>query len=144
MTGSRHSRTVCESSRIFRPYTSPLANHKGSSIHGRTIWHTHGLSGYAYIEQELHNMNSSHTHHNNTMVPPTTYYNHSMPPHVHKAEYSSATREPERYRGGGGGINRIPNTHLRHPWEESRQNDVRQPEFSPTNLMDVRQTWWKN
>jgi hypothetical protein len=52
-----------------------------------------------------------------------------MPPHVHRVEYSSATRELE-----SGGINRTPNTHLRHPWEESRQNDVRQPEISTHKL----------
>jgi hypothetical protein len=35
-------------------------------------------------------------------------------PYVHRVEYSSATREPDRYRAGGGGINRTPNTHLGH------------------------------
>jgi hypothetical protein len=50
------------------------------------------------------------------------------------AKYSSATSDPERYRTGGGGINRTPNTHLGHPWEESRQNDVRQPKISTHKL----------
>jgi hypothetical protein len=63
-----------------------------------------------------------------------TYYNHAMPPHGHRAENSSVTREPERNRAGGGGINRTYNTHLGHPWEESRQNDVRQPEISTHKL----------
>jgi hypothetical protein len=57
-----------------------------------------------------------------------------MPPHEHMAEYSLATREPERYREEGGCINRTPNTHLEHPWEESRQNDVRQPDISTHKL----------
>jgi hypothetical protein len=35
---------------------------------------------------------------------------------------------------GGGGINRTPNTHIEHPWEKSRQNDVRQPEISTHKL----------
>jgi hypothetical protein len=43
-------------------------------------------------------------------------------------------REPERYRAGAGDINRTPNTHLKHPWEESRQSDVRQPEISTHKL----------
>jgi hypothetical protein len=55
-----------------------------------------------------------------------------MPPYVHRAGYYSTTREPERFRVGGGGINRTPNTHLRHTWKESQQNDVRQPKiFTP-------------
>jgi hypothetical protein len=49
-------------------------------------------------------------------------------------EYSLATREPERYKAGGGGINRTPSTHLGHPWEESRQNDVSQPDISTHKL----------
>ena len=49
-------------------------------------------------------------------------------------EYSSATRELERYKAGGGGINRTPSTHLGHPWEESRQNDVSQPDISTHKL----------
>jgi hypothetical protein len=53
-----------------------------------------------------------------------------MPPHVHRAEYSSTTRDPERYRAGGGGINKTPNTYLGHPYEESRQNNVSQPKIS--------------
>jgi hypothetical protein len=67
---------------------------------------------------------------------PASYCNHAMPPHMHRARYSLATREPERYRAGGGGINRTPNTHLRHPWEESQQNDIRQLEIFTPNLMD--------
>jgi hypothetical protein len=66
--------------------------------------------------------------------PPATHYNHAMPPHGHRAEYCSATREPERYRAGAGDINRTSNTHLGHPWEESRQSDVRQPEISTHKL----------
>jgi hypothetical protein len=66
-----------------------------------------------------------------------------MAPHGHMAEYYSDTREPDRYRAGGGGINMTPNTQLGHPWEESRHNDVRQPQISTHNLMDGRQTWQK-
>jgi hypothetical protein len=33
-------------------------------------------------------------------TPPIAYYNNAMPPHMHRAGYSSATREPKRYRAG--------------------------------------------
>jgi hypothetical protein len=85
--------------------------------------------------RELHNIHSSHTHLSNTMVPQlTTYYNHVMQPHEHRDEYSLATKERNRDRAGGGGINRTTSTHLGHPWEERRHNDVRQPEISTHKL----------
>jgi hypothetical protein len=91
-----HTRTVRPSRGLFGPYVGP--------------------SGYAYTEpgaaQYAHFPHSSQQHYG---APLATYYNHAMPPHVHRAKYSSATREPERYRAGGGGINRTPNTHLGHP-----------------------------
>jgi hypothetical protein len=86
-----------------------------------------GRSGFAYTELgAAQYAQFRHPSQQNYATPPTAYYNHAMPPHVHRVEYFSATREPERYRARGGGINRTPNTHLRHPLEESRQNDVRQ------------------
>jgi hypothetical protein len=45
---------------------------------------------------------------------PMTYYNHVVTPQMSSVEYSSATREPERYRARGGGTNRTPNTHFEH------------------------------
>jgi hypothetical protein len=47
-----------------------------------------------------------------------------LPPHEQRVEYSSATREAERCRAGGGGINRTPSTHLGHPWEESQTPEI--------------------
>jgi hypothetical protein len=94
-----------------------------------------GPSGYVYVEPIVAQYTQfPHPSQQHYSAPPATYYNHALPPHGHMAEYSSATREPKRYRVGGGGINRTPNTHLRHPWEESQQNDVRQPEISTHKL----------
>jgi hypothetical protein len=53
---------------------------------------------------------------------------------MHKTGYSSTDRELERYRTGGGVTNRTSITHLEHPWEESRQNNVRQPKFFTPKL----------
>jgi hypothetical protein len=76
-------------------------------------------SGYTYAEQGAAQyaqfLHSSQQHYD---IPPVAYYNHAMPPHKHRDEYSSATREPERYRPGGDGTNRTPNTHFEHHWEE--------------------------
>jgi hypothetical protein len=68
---------------------------------------THGPSGYAYAEPRVAQYtqfpHSSQQHYD---TPPATYYDHTMPPHEHSVKYSSVTREPERYRAGGGVINR--------------------------------------
>jgi hypothetical protein len=73
-------------------------------------------SRYAYVEpivvQYAQFPHSSQQHYG---APPATHYNPTIPPHGHRAEYCSATREPERYRAGAGDINRTPNTHLKHP-----------------------------
>jgi hypothetical protein len=117
--------TTGQSGYTFRPF-GPVADHPTSYV---------GPSGYAYVEpraaQYTQFPHSSQQHYG---APPTTHYNHAIPPHGHRAEYCSATREPERYRAGAGDINRTPNTHLKHPWEESRQSDVRQPEISTHKL----------
>jgi hypothetical protein len=78
-----------------------------------------GPFGYAYAEPRAAQPfpHSSQQHYG---APPTTHYNHAIPPHGHRAEYCSATIEPERYMAGAGDINRTSSTHLRHPWEESR------------------------
>jgi hypothetical protein len=79
------------------------------------------LSGYAYGELRVAQYTQfPHPSQQHYGAPPATYYNHAIPPHEHMAEYSSATREPERCRAGGGGINITPSTHLGHPWEESQ------------------------
>jgi hypothetical protein len=53
---------------------------------------------------------------------------------MHMTEYPLANRELERYRARGVVINRTSNTHLKHPWEEIRQNNVRQPEIFTRKL----------
>jgi hypothetical protein len=94
-------------------------------------------SGYAYKEPgDAQYPQFTHPSQQHYTTSPVAYCNHAMPPHIHRAGYSLATREPERYRAGGGGINRTPNTHLRHPWEESQQNDIMQLEIFTPNLMD--------
>jgi hypothetical protein len=76
-----------------------------------------GPSEYAYTEpgatEYVQFPHPSQLHYG---APPAAYYNHVVPPHVLRAEYYFATRDPKRYRAGGGGINRTPNTHLGHPW----------------------------
>jgi hypothetical protein len=75
-----------------------------------------GPSGYAYAEpraaQYAQFPHSSQQHYG---APPATHYNHAIPPYGHRAEYCSATKEPERYRAGAGDINRTPSTHIKHP-----------------------------
>jgi hypothetical protein len=75
-----------------------------------------GPFGYAYAEpraaQYTQFPHSSQQHYG---APPATHYNHTIPPHGHRAKYCSATRESQRYRAGAGDINRTPNTHLKHP-----------------------------
>jgi hypothetical protein len=66
-------------------------------------------------------------------IPPVTHHSHAIPPPVHRAEYFSASREPERfnthYRTVGGGTSaprdRAPITHFDRPWAESRHSDAR-------------------
>jgi hypothetical protein len=70
-------------------------------------------------------MHSSHNHRNNTIVP---HWQHIITVSCHLM-YTGLNilwplENPEIYRVGGG-INRTPNTHLGHLWEESQQNDVR-------------------
>jgi hypothetical protein len=124
--------TAGQSGYTFGPF-GQVTDHPASYV---------GPSGYAYTEpraaQYAQFPHSSQQHYG---APPATHYNHTIPPHGHRAEYCSAIREPERYRAGAGDINRTPSTHLKHPWEESRQSDVRQPEISTHNSMDGRQIW---
>jgi hypothetical protein len=63
-----------------------------------------------------------------------------MPLHGHRAEYCSATREPERYRAGAGDINRTFTHTSDIPGKADRvmSGNLR---FPPTNLMGGRQTW---
>jgi hypothetical protein len=69
-----------------------------------------GLYWYTYLEPATTQYTQLlHSSQQDYMTPLTTYYNHGMPPYMHKAEYSSATKESERYRVGGGSINRTPN-----------------------------------
>jgi hypothetical protein len=113
------------------PYTSGQSGHT-FGLFGPVADHLApyaGPSGYAYVEPRAAQP-FPHSSQQQYGAPPATHYNHAMPPHG----YCSATREPERYRAGAGDINRTSNTHLRHPWEESRQSDVRQPEFSTHKL----------
>ena len=92
-------------------------------------------SGYAYAEPRVAQYTQfPHSSQQHYGAPPATYCNHAMPPQEHRAEYSLATRDHERYRAEGGGVNRTPTTHLGHPLEGSRQNDVRQPEISTHKL----------
>jgi hypothetical protein len=76
-------------------------------------------------------------------IPLVAYYNHAMPPHMHMDEYSSATREPERHRAGGvaliGHLTRILNITGRKD-NKIMSGNLR---FSPSKLMDGRQTWWE-
>jgi hypothetical protein len=117
--------TAGQSRYTFGPF-GPVADHLTSYA---------GPSGYAYVESRaMQYTQFPHSTQQHYGVPPATHYNHAIPPHGHRAEYRSATREPERCRAGAGDINRIPNTHLKHPWEESRQSDVRQPEISTHKL----------
>jgi hypothetical protein len=55
-----------------------------------------GPSGYVYAEpgvaQYVQFLHPSQQYY---ATPPTAYYNHTMPPHMHRAEYSLATREPK-------------------------------------------------
>jgi hypothetical protein len=117
--------TAGQSGYTFRPF-GQVTDHPASYV---------GPSRYAYTEpraaQYAQFPNSSQQHYG---APPATHYSHTIPPHGHRAEYCSSTREPERYRAGAGDINRTHNTHLKHPWEESRQSDVRQPEISTHKL----------
>jgi hypothetical protein len=98
--------TAGQSGYTFRPF-GPVADHPASYA---------GPSGYAYAEpravQYTQFPHSSQQHYG---APPATHYNHVIPPHGHRVEYCSATREHERYRAGAGDINRTPNTHLKHP-----------------------------
>jgi hypothetical protein len=75
-----------------------------------------GRFGYAYIEpgatQYAEFSHPSQLHYG---APPAAHHNHVVPPPIHRVEYSSATREPERYRAGDGAINRTPNAHSEHP-----------------------------
>jgi hypothetical protein len=117
--------TAGQSGYTFGPF-GPVADHPTSYA---------GPSGYAYAEPRAarytHFPHSSQQHYG---APPAIHYNHAIPPHGHRAEYCSATREPKRYRAEPGDINRTPNTHLKHSWEENRQSDVRQPEISTHKL----------
>jgi hypothetical protein len=62
---------------------------------------------------------------------------------MHMDEYSSATREPERHRAGGvaliGHLTRILNITGRKD-NKIMSGNLR---FSPSKLMDGRQTWWE-
>jgi hypothetical protein len=112
--------------RIYLQTFGQVANHPASYV---------GPSGYAYAEpRAAQYAQFPHSPQQHYGAPPATHYNHAIPPHGYRAEYYSAIREPERYRAGDGDINRTPNTHLKHPWEESRQSDVRQPEISTHKL----------
>jgi hypothetical protein len=75
-----------------------------------------GPSGYAYAAlgaaQYAQFLHPSQQHY---ATPLTVNYNHAMPSHMHMTEYSSANKEPERYRAGEGVTNRTSNTHLEHP-----------------------------
>lgn len=97
------------------PYTRPF----------KYVYIEPGATQYAQVPYP------SHQHY---ATSPVAYHNHVMPPHAHMAKYSSATSKSERYRTGGGGINRTLNTHLGHPSEESRQNDAMQSEISTHKL----------
>jgi hypothetical protein len=117
--------TARQSGYTFGPF-GPVVDHPASYA---------GPSGYAYAEPRAAQYTKfPHSSQQHYSAPPTTHYNHAIPPQGHRAEYYSATREPERYSAGAGDINRTPNTHLKHPWEESRQSDVRQPEISTHKL----------
>jgi uncharacterized protein YbjT (DUF2867 family) len=81
--------TAGQSGYIFGPF-GQVADHPASYA---------GPSGYAYAEpraaQYAQFPHSSQQHYG---APPATHYNHTIPPHGHRAEYCSATREHERYR----------------------------------------------
>jgi hypothetical protein len=95
----------------FRPF-GPVVDHLASYARP---------SRYAYVEPRAAQYTQfPHSSQQHCGAPPATHYNHAIPPHGHRAEYYSATREPERYRVGAGDINRTPNTHLKYPWEERR------------------------
>jgi hypothetical protein len=103
--------TAGQSGYTFGPF-GPVADHRPL---------TPACPSMRTQNRELHNTHNSHTHRSNIMVPPpATHYNHTIPTHGHMVEYCSTTREPERYRAGASNINRTSNTHLRHPWVESR------------------------
>jgi hypothetical protein len=100
--------------RTFQSYTGPCANHLGGDIYSRTIQVyprivrprrrlTSPLRRTVrvhYAEPGAARYAQFHTYHSTT-IPPPTYYNHGKPPYVPMAKYSSATREPVRYRQEG-------------------------------------------
>jgi hypothetical protein len=87
----------------FGPF-GPVADHPASYA---------GPSGYAYAEPRATKYTQfPHSSQQHYGAPPATHYNHAIPPHGHRVEYCSATRELERYRARAGDINRTPNTRL--------------------------------
>jgi hypothetical protein len=74
---------------LFGPGADRLAHY------ARPSGYTYAEPGAAQYAQFLH---PSQQHY---ATLPAAYYNHDMPPHMHRAQYSSATIESERYRAGG-------------------------------------------
>jgi hypothetical protein len=93
-------------------------------------------SGYAYAEPRVAQYTQfPHSSQQHYGAPSATYCNHAMPPQEHRAEYSSATRDHERYRAEGVAlIGHLPHI-LDIPWRETDRMMSGNLRFPPTNLM---------
>jgi hypothetical protein len=63
--------------------------------------------------REMHHVHNSHMY-SSSIIPshPTSHYVHTIPPHAHGTEYSSASREPERHQT----MKVVPVVHQIHIW----------------------------
>jgi hypothetical protein len=87
------------------PYIDLSADHPGNAICGQTIrlYHqtirpSHRLPGLLRRTNGCVICTFPASITTALLTPSASYYKHAMPPHIRRAEYSSATREPEIYR----------------------------------------------